>query len=218
MKNSIEYLSITFSIILLFLSCASNNVKNISSTKNSNEENLALTKLNITKSFILDTKGLKETKKLPEEIYSLKNGALIFEKTNLTILVISSYEKLDEATNAIIQKEDITKFVFENFVRFDDGKESNKEYIKNSNPSTYIVKDDFKFTKSYVAEIEINGKREIRTLSIYTSSEEDFERNIISSWEGVCWDKNVNLNITEKFIRLITSNYQSIKKIGKWIN
>lgn len=224
MKNYLKDFSIILSIIFLFFSCASNSIKNTNSTKNSfqeknskNEQTLS-SKINITKSFILDNKGLRETKKIPEEIHSLKNGAVVFEKTNITILVISSYENLNDATNSIIEKEDISKFVFENFVSFDDGKDSNKEYVKNSNPSIYVVKDDFKFNKSYIVEVDVNGKKEIRVLSIYSSSDEDFERNIISSWEGICWDKSINLNITEKFIRLITSNYQSIKKVGKWIN
>ncbi len=218
MKTYIKYFSIIVSLIFLFFACASNSVKTTTQTKNPKEEKNHIQKIHITKSLILDTKGLKETKKIPEEIHNLRNGAIMFEKTNITILVVSSYEDINSATNTIIEKEDIIKFIFENFVGFDDGKETNKEYIKDVNPSTYVIKDDFKFNKSYIIEIENNGKKEIKVLSLYSSSDEDFERNIISSWEGVCWDKSINLNITEKFIRLITSNYQSIKKTGKWIN
>ena len=202
------------SIILTFVSCGS-NVKNTNSSKNTNENELKENYNKTSKVTLLNLSGIKEVKHLPKEIENIKNGALIFNKNDVTIFVVSSYSSIDEATNNVLKKNDITDFIFKNFVNFEKGKESNKEYTKDVDISKYILKEDFNFEKSYILEFLENGKKKFKVVSIYKSTDENFERNIISAWEGICWDKEINLNITEKFIRLIVSNYEEIKKIGK---
>lgn len=222
MKLSLpKVFTLLISLVFLFVSCSSNVAKPSPNTKqNEISDSIETQKsdIKVIKVFVLDSKGFSQVNTIPDEIKNLKIGGIIFDKTNLTIISMSSYSSLESATNSIIQKNDVAKFIFDNFVKFENEDGSNAEYIKNSKPEDYILKDDFKFDKSYIAQIKINGKEEFRVLSVYYSDDESLERNIISAWEGVCWDKEISLNITEKFMKLITSNYNSIKKLGKWID
>lgn len=218
---------IVMTVFFLFISCASNGMK---PSKNSNTKE-DKSKSQITTSefsssydikilgvFVYDKNGLRTVSKVPEELKKVKRGVLSFTKTNVVILVSHYYNSFDEATNEVIQKNDISAFIVSNFVFYDDGKDSNVSIVSSSDPFAYIFKDDFRLDKSYIARVGLNGNEMFKTLSIYTTGDEELERNIISVWEGICWDKSVNLNITEKFIRLITSNYQEIKKLRSWTN
>ncbi|MEN2998109.1 MAG: hypothetical protein ABDH28_03630 [Brevinematia bacterium] len=141
-----------------------------------------------------------------------------FTKTNVTIAVRSSYTSLESATNQVLKKNDIVSFIFSNLVIVKSEEGSNLEYLESVKVEDYITTNDFNFDRSFILELESEGSKEFRVLSIYTSDEENLERNIISAWESICWDKRMNLNITEKFIRIIVSNYNAIRKAGKWIN
>ncbi|MFN4245489.1 MAG: hypothetical protein ACK4F9_04995 [Brevinematia bacterium] len=218
MRLALKVVILLFSFIFVFVACASNKVKNSNESKNFSNSNNNQEKVSVEKVFLFDSTGIKEVKRIPSDIERIKSGALIFNSTNVIIIVVSSYYSMDEVTNEVLSKNDVSRFVFDNFVRFKNEKDSNEEYLEGVNFYRYVFKEDFNFDKSYVLKILENGKEKFKVLSIYKCSDESFQENIMSIWEGICWDKEVNLNITEKFMRLILSNYDMIKKKVQWIN
>ncbi|MCX8029083.1 MAG: hypothetical protein N2712_03715 [Brevinematales bacterium] len=217
--------NLIFFTFFMFISCASNG--GIKSNLNQTQHKVGkVMKINSTPKvvkvkevFIFDLKKIQVSKGIPDEIKTVNVGIIMMKKTNVTILVSEYHSSIDGATNSILEKDDVINLVFNNFVVYDDGKDSNKDFVEGVNIRNYMYKDDFNFEKSYIANVVVDDGREVyKTVSIYTVDEEALERNIVSAWEGICWDKSINLNITEKFMRLITSNYTQIKKSGKWTN
>lgn len=203
-------------VMLLFtISCSDINVKK----EFSNYSSKASTKtLEIEGILLFDSKGFKNINSIPEELKRIKRGAILFDQTNITIISSVIFDSFDFATNSIIKKMDVMNLIFSNFIIFNDGKDSNEEFLKNVNFDNKFYYDVFKFDRSYIITIKEEVQKKYKVISIYTTEDELLESFITSVWEDNCWSKSVNVNITEKFIRLITSNYNSIKNARKWVN
>ncbi|MGB9621180.1 MAG: hypothetical protein ACP5PT_01070 [Brevinematia bacterium] len=215
LKNLHTSLILLLTMFFLMYSCSGNKVKGEFSSYSSKVES---TDISIEGIILFDSKGLRNINSLPEEIKDIKNSAILFEKTNVTIISSTYFDSFNSATNSITKKMDVMLLIFSNFIIFDDGKESNREFLTDVNFDNTFYYETFKFQKSYIIVTKENNKKKYRVISIYTTQEEPLENFITSVWEDNCWNKSININITEKFIRILTSNYNSVKNSGKWFN
>lgn len=166
--------------------------------------------------FLLDSRGIRCVSSLPKEFENLKLGRMTFVEGKVNMVVVSFYSRFDLATNDVVEKKDVSRFVFDTLVKVNGRNGSNEKYMGGIRPEEYVVRDDFSFDRSYIVGVVRGNKKEFVVYSVYNAEEEDLERNVVSAWEGVCWDKGLSLNITEKFIVIIISNYNAIKRAGKW--
>jgi hypothetical protein len=149
-------------------------------------------------------------KNIPLELRGITNGMMIFEDSNVTIISLSEQESFNSSTNTVITKMDVLNSIFSNIIIYKDEKNSNEEILRDINVTKFPT-NSIKHQRSYIIELSRDNKSSYILISEYKIDYSELEDAIIATWEDVCWDKTISVNITDKFANLMLQRLRALR-------
>jgi hypothetical protein len=204
-------------VFLFFNFACSDNVKKNDdpsidkNSKESQEIQVGPSKYTVKNIYLLKDNIIERgIKNIPLELRGITNGMMIFEDSNVIIISLSEQESFNSSTNTVAAKMDVLNSIFSNLIIYKDEKNSNEEILRDINVTKFTT-NSIKHQRSYIIELSRDNKSLYILISEYKIDYSELEDTIIATWEDICWDKTISVNITDKFANLMLQRLRALR-------